>query len=288
VSIVGRVFIIINFIVSIGVLIFAMTVWTAPTKWQKMYEQERASNIARKMENEVKQNELAEGIATRDQVIKQYKVMAKQERTERIKREDDLVEVKSELDKVKGDVASKTAQIESQTSMINLLNNDIKTHKDIILKQQQAVTLAQDNEAKARQEKAEMENELNAKIQQNGTLGRDLKTAQETLATQNARLELIAKRVPQEFFGPEGEAPAVALPDAKVLAVKPELDIAVLSIGSANGVKAGVRLTISRGDSYLANAQVERVYPDMCLARLILKKGEVQVGDEAKSSVKSH
>jgi len=214
-------------------------------------------------------------------------------RTERIKREDDLVQANRNLDgNFFYDLNTKLA---NQGGFVYLpqggaLDPNAALHVNDFLEDnsRSQAQMAQPlmngfAQEQSDQFQSKTQNEGNVT---NGLRARDLKTATETLATQNARLELIAKGVPTEYFGPEGEAPAVALPDAKVLAVKPELDIAVLSIGSANGVKAGQRVTISRGDSYLANGQIEHVYPDMCLVRLILKKGEVQTGDEAKSSTR--
>jgi hypothetical protein len=69
--------------------------------------------------------------------------------------------------------------------------------------------------------------------------------------------------------------------DARVLAVRPERDLVMISIGSSHGAKPGYRMTINRGAQFLAEAEIQKVYPDMCSARLFLKKGDVQVNDRA-------
>jgi len=45
VSLVAKVFVVLNLIVSVFFLVFAMNVWTANTKWQKMYEMEKMQNV---------------------------------------------------------------------------------------------------------------------------------------------------------------------------------------------------------------------------------------------------
>ena len=70
-----------------------------------------------------------------------------------------------------------------------------------------------------------------------------------------------------------------------MLAVRPELDLVMLSVGSNHGAKPGYRMTISRGSQFLAKAEIQKVYPDMCSARLFLKQGDVQVNDQAISRV---
>lgn len=74
---------------------------------------------------------------------------------------------------------------------------------------------------------------------------------------------------------------------AKVLAVKHDKNLIMLSAGSAQGVRPGLRFTISRGDRYIGKAVVTKVYPDMCSAEMVPKLTAigkvVQKGDKAET-----
>ena len=71
------------------------------------------------------------------------------------------------------------------------------------------------------------------------------------------------------------------LPDARVLVVRPELGLVMLSVGSNNGAKPGDQLTISRGEKFVSKAEIQKVFPDVCSARLFGKEGDVLVNDVA-------
>lgn len=286
-SIVARVFIVLNLILSVIFLIAAMHVWTAKTKWQKMYEKERQANIERKFDSQKRLIELSEQDVRLEEVIKQRKADIVNLRLNLNDARDQKLELQGKLGEAESRANMQQAQNEELTRELSRRAEELVKLKGVLLKQQQAVQVARDNEVKARNEKAEMENELNATKQTLGQLQRDKRTIEEDLALQNRRIEaLIERGMPVvEMLGDDQEATQPFIADAQVLAVKPDLDLIMLSVGSAQGVKPGYRFTIQRGDQYISKAQVERVYPDMCSARLLLKKGEVQVHDEAKTRV---
>lgn len=97
------------------------------------------------------------------------------------------------------------------------------------------------------------------------------------LATQN-RPDL-----PQDFnrwktnmFGEDSENAV----KGQVLAVKPETGLLMISMGSQQGMKMGCQLKISRKGKYIGMAQVEKVYPDMCSAKVLEKNDSPQVNDD--------
>lgn len=76
---------------------------------------------------------------------------------------------------------------------------------------------------------------------------------------------------------------------AKVMAVKPDVNIVLLSVGTKDKVKEGYRFTIYQGESYKGKVQVESVYPTLCSARilpeLLSKNQTIQEGDNASTRV---
>jgi tetratricopeptide (TPR) repeat protein len=78
----------------------------------------------------------------------------------------------------------------------------------------------------------------------------------------------------------------IALPGApvlgKVLAVRPEVNLVMLSVGSDDGVKRGCRFTITRGERRIGTVEVEKVFTDMSSARIIdVWKDPIKEGDDA-------
>lgn len=288
-SIVARVFVVLNLILSVAFLIFALQIWTAKTKWQKMYEEERKAAIEKKVEVQKRTIELSEDVVRKEEWIKQHKQRVRELYGKVQEANDNILQLQSRIGEAEAKVSMWQALNEELVRENSRRADELAKVKGVLLKQQQAVQVARDNEVKARNEKAEMENELNATKQTLAALARDKRTIEDDLAIQTRRIEtLLAKNVPVwDYLQEDPEATQPYIPDSLVLGVKPELNLVMISVGSAQGVKPGYRFTISRGDQYIAKAQVERVYPDMCSARLLLKKGEVQVHDEVKSRVSS-
>ena len=286
-SIVARVFVVLNLIISIVFLIFALQIWTAKTKWQKMYETERQQHIQQKASIQERVVELSVVKIQEEEVIKFHKQRIRDLQGKVAKANDDVLRFQGELAESKASVNMHLAANEELLRENNRRADELVRVKGVLLKQQQAVQVAKDNEVKARNEKAEMENELNATKHALSAIQRDKRTVEDDLAISTRRIEtLLANGVPVwELLGEDPVSTQPFIPDAQVLAVKPDLNLIMISVGSAQGVKPGFRFTVSRGSNYISQAQVERVYPDMCSARVMLKKDEVQVHDEVKSRV---
>jgi hypothetical protein len=287
VSIVARVFVVLNLILSIVFLVFAFEIWTARTKWHKMYEAERLVNIRLKEDHQKKEVELAVANVQKEEVLKARKQSIADLKVQVNDLRDRLLQVQGDYSQAKAEAQMQQALNEELTREIARRSEQLQKAKDVILKQQQALDVARQNETKARNEKAEMENELNTLRSQYAQILRDKRQIEQDLAEQTQRIQnALNNNVPAELIlGQDPDAKTPALPPARVLAVRPDLDLIMLSIGSNHGVKPGYRMTVSRGDQYLAKAEIVKVFPDMCSARLLLKKGEVQVNDEATSRI---
>lgn len=288
-SIVARVFVVLNLILSICFLIYAMQIWTAKTKWQKMYEREREINIALKASHQKEQIELTRGNVQKEGVIRLRLQKITELRLEINRLRDEILQKSGELARFKSEANMQQALNEELTRELGRRADELLKLKGVLLKQQQAVQVARDNEIKARNEKAEFENELNSTKQMLSQVMRDKRQVESDLAEQTNKIQGLLERgvdIPS-LLGMDSEATQPYVPDALVLAVKPDLDLVMISVGAEHGVKPGFRFTISRGQDYVAKAQVEKVYKDMCSARLMLKKDEVKVHDEVRSRVMS-
>jgi len=76
---------------------------------------------------------------------------------------------------------------------------------------------------------------------------------------------------------------------ARVLSVKNDSDIVLLSVGKNDKVKKGYRFTVFEGKTYKGKIQVESVYPSMCAARIIkglmAENQVIREGDSASTKV---
>jgi len=287
VSLVAKVFVVLNLLMSVAFLVFSANVWTAQTKWQKMYEVEKAKNV--EFLAKVQKREL--GLA-QDVVYWQTEVNARKQEIVAIKLKynearDRELQSQTELAAVKNARDMKDAENQELQREVRRYAEELTKIKGVVIKQQQAVVVERENAVRARNEKSEMENELNVTKQAYATLQRDKHAIEGDLALQTRRIEkLLANGVPvYQLIGDDPSATQPFVADAQVLAVRPDVGLIMISAGTQQNVKPGFHFTISRGDQYIAKVQVDRVYPDMCSAKVIqgMQKGEIQVHDEARS-----
>lgn len=284
-SLVAKVFVVLNLLVSIAFVVFAANVWTAQTKWHKMYEVEKTRNVEWLANTQKRELELARDVVYRERLVDEGKKQLVALQLKFNEARDRELQVGTELAQVKNARDMMQAQNEELQREVRRYAEELQKSKSVILKQQQAVVVERENAVRARNEKSEMENELNVVKQNYATLQRDKHQLEQDLALQTGRIEGLLKRgVPvAQLLGEDASAqPSV---DAQVLAVKPDAGLVMLSAGSQQSVKTGFQFTISRGDQYVAKVQVDRVYPDMCSAKVVpgMLKQEIQVHDEARS-----
>jgi hypothetical protein len=277
---------VLNLVASVLFLGYAANVWTAQTKWQKMYEVEKAKNVEWLANVQKRQVELSRAEVYQERLVDEQKKKNVDLQLQFNKARDDALQLNVELAQIKNARDMKDAENQELAREVRRSFEDLQKSKSIILKQQQALTVERDNAVRARNEKSEMENELNVTKQNYATLQRDKQQVEQDLALQTGRVEGLIKRgVPvMEILGQEASAfePPV---NGIVLAVRQDAGLVMLSVGSDQKVKPGYQFTVSRDGQYVAKVQVEKVYPDMCSAKLVpgmLKAGmAVQVHDEA-------
>ncbi len=286
-SLVAKVFVVLNLVVSVAFLIFAMNVWTANTKWQKMYEVEKMKTVEFLAKTQKREKELAMEVVAQQGINDVAKTNNINLRLKFNEARDDKLQIQAELASVKNARDMKDAEIQELNRENKRSFEEIVKLKGVVVKQQQAVIVERDNAIKARNEKTEMENELNVNKGMLAAVNRDKRSIEEDLALQTRRIErLLEAGVPvYRYLGEDPSATQPYIADAQVLAVREDIGLVMLSAGSQQGVKQGFHFTISRGDQYVAKVQVEKVYPDMCSARVLpnMSKQPVQIHDEAKS-----
>lgn|GEM_PF-1843777 len=288
-SLVAKVFVVLNLLISVAFLVFSMNVWTAQTKWQKAFEEEKTKSMLVLGEQQKLQVGLSQEVVRNQQLTKEADAKTSAIRFQFIEERDKSLQTLTELAKAKNERDLKDAANEELVRELKRTYDDLTKLKGVVIKQQQAVVVERDNAQRARNEKTEMENDLNTTKQTLATLTRDRQQIEADLALQTARIEgLLARNIPvyellQEDAG--GTQPYIS--DAQVLAVRGDIGMVMLSVGSQQSVKPGYRFTISRGPKFIAQVQIDRVYPEMSSAKvvtgMVAANEEVQVHDEARS-----
>ena len=286
-SLVAKVFVVLNLIVSVTFLVFAMNVWTAQTKWQRMFEIEKKQNVEIVAANQLREKQLSLEALKRTVEVTEQKRINQELRMKFNKERDDKQEAMVKLATAENEKGMLLAENQEYIRENKRYFDDIVKLKGVVVKQQQAVIVERENAVRAKNEKSDIENELNGTKQTLTALTRDKRAIEEDLALQTSRIERLLKAgVPvTQLLGDDPTANQPFVSDGRVLGVKPEIQIAMLSIGSQQGVKPGFQYTIKRGDQYITRVQVEKVYPDMSVAHYIQgmmnKNGlEVELNDE--------
>jgi len=286
VSLVAKLFVVLNLVASVAFLVFAANVWTAQTKWQRMYEVEKAKNVEWLAGIQQKQLLAAREIMYQQRLVEEAKKQTVAVQLKYNESRDRELQISTELATVKNAKDMKDAENQELQREVRRGGEDLLKIKSVVIKQQQALTVERDNAVRARNEKSEMENELNVTKQNYATLQRDRQQIEQDLALQTGRIEkLLRNNVPVAQILGEDPTASQPLVEAVVLAVKPDVGLVMLSAGSQHNVKTGYQFTVSRGNQFVAKVQVDRVYPDMCSAKVVpgMLKQDIQIHDEART-----
>lgn len=75
--------------------------------------------------------------------------------------------------------------------------------------------------------------------------------------------------------------------NGRILQVRPELNLVILSVGLRDKVTKGMEFVVSRGDEYISKVRVANVYDDMCSAKVLggmTKQGaQIKISDLAST-----
>ena len=162
-----------------------------------------------------------------------------------------------------------------------------RMHK-IVLTQQKALEIAKENMMRAESHRMEMENEYNNARQQLVAVQKEKARLEKDLHHHSWMIQTLRDHgvpVSQIVFAVEAQPPTPI--NGRVLAVRPEVNLVMLSVGSDDKVKKGYRFTVYDGERYVGKVEVERVFSDMCSARILpdWTKEEIREGQDASTAL---
>jgi hypothetical protein len=178
------------------------------------------------------------------------------------------------------------ARVEEMLNRLNERANQIAHLNTIVHKLNHALKTAEENEANAKTEKIDAENQLNQVLQQLADLNKHKSKIEKDLHHYTWVIEkLIERGVDVSDVFNNGTLPTKSV-SARVLAVEPDVNIVMLSAGKRQGVEVGYRFTVFRQDEYIGKVEVEKVLDDFSTARIIpeVTPKEIQEDDNASTN----
>lgn len=285
----SKVFVIINLVFAIAFCFMSLTLYAKRVDFKGKWEEEKEAHRRTKedkdreissLKNEVAGLTKALEVAKRD--VKEF-AGKNEELQEQLKQKtDELFDVRAQRDLLVERGEAKDEELKRRHEQINRMHM-------IILKQQQALEVAKANYRNAQNQRMEMENELNNARQQLVAVQKEKARLEKDLHHNSWIIQtLMDNGVPvrEIVFGSEPAGPTTPI-RGKVLAVRPEVNLVMLSVGSDDGVKKGYRFTVYRGEQYVGKVEVEKVFSDMSSARILTDwtKGPIKENDDASTRV---
>ncbi len=277
---IGRVFVIINLILSVAFVAFAGNLLQNGESYREKFLKEQAAHEQTRKEKDQVIAKLQADLQSKksDYTVAHSQVLNLQNQIKMLQQElkdakdtnaqnvASLTEIKANLDVLKTDVDK--AREENK----NLLEKEAAAEK--------AREAAENARLALEEQVASLKNEiakLNDKIATHEATIAKLENEKENLNAQ------VAMAVAQGFVPGRPQKDL----DALVMAVNKVLDttLVTLSVGKDDGVAKGYTFDIYRGGSYKARAQVIEVDNKSCVARVVNARLKVAKGDRAKTNL---
>jgi hypothetical protein len=179
-----------------------------------------------------------------------------------------------------------TDRIEAATLELDRRYKHIERMHRIVLTQQKALEISKSNMRNALNERMEMENEANNARHRLVASQKEMQRLEKDLHHNSWVIQkLQGSGVPvQDIVFGAGEQPDIEI-HGKVLAVRPEVNLVMVSVGTDQKVRKGYRFTVFREDRYIGKVEVEKVFDNMCSARILSDwtKEKVKEGDDVST-----
>jgi hypothetical protein len=279
-NLLGRIFIVLILIMSIGFMFSAMVVYSTHKNWRELAVgpgglQERLTQAQANF-NELQtqynrlESQLRTELETRDQEIRKLE-------TERVAQNERNTDIQNELEQLRQAQRDSTAAVvvaqqdnERLAAQVNDLRQEIRTNQQ--LRDQAFATTLQATE-ELHQTAAELESAEERKQQ---------------LTQQVANMTTVMR---ESGLNPTTDPNAVVpRVDGFVTQIRRSngSQFVEITIGADDGLKAGDTIEVYRGDKYLGRVEILRTSPDKAVGRIDrrFQQGQIQEGDRVATRLK--
>jgi uncharacterized phage infection (PIP) family protein YhgE len=254
---------------------------TMPINYRAWYEQEKQAykNL------EAKSTELAAALARKNDEVNQTRQGLSTQ----------LAEARQERDAAQARVKDLTVQLGQSQNQLSSISSKL-TEVEKTLASQQETTAAQgkslqeayDRLNKASEERAILADSLKEAQKQNELLNKSLVISQRNLENEKASAEVLSNKLRDlERIAPDAvrtaETDPIAPPGIAGTVTAVSGNLASVNVGSAHGVKEGMRLIVYRGDQFVGHLKVEQVEVNEAAGMVINKRLDPIQGDRVTS-----
>jgi len=190
--------------------------------------------------------------------------------------ESDLQDLKAKLEAEVSELKVARKEIDEKRIRVDLLEQNLSKETSELSETRLNLQKARESSETARANLIDLRELVVVYEKEKGKLRGDLEIARSKLVKLEdelksnervlARLEAKGIKVEEVLAGAGG--PDVPI-NAKVLAIRPDVNVVLLSVGREDLVREGYQFTIYSGGTYKGKVQVESVYPNMCSARIL-------------------
>lgn len=285
-SIVAKVFVVINLILSVVFLSFTVALYSKRAKYQELYEQQTKKNLELVVGWKDDINNLNETVAFKNRRI-DSEVMKVEKLGQELKNsEQKIAKLEFEKSLAKHEQIVTSTQLMDAQREVRRLASYVGKAKSVIMALRQALVISEANETLALSQKADMEERFNQLNEKSVALQKDRQRLEQNLDEMRAYFEkLIALGYDPDRLIGLGEKVATHKIDGRVLAVDESVNLVTLSVGSDDLVKKGYVFTIWRGNKYVGAARVAYVHKNAAGAEIIPEQtpDKPKVGDMAST-----
>jgi hypothetical protein len=285
----SKVFVVVNLVFAVAFCFMTLTLYSKRVDFKDKWQQEITLHDQTKENMNSQVDSLTKEKATLTEALNGSKRNIKELTEQNANVQGDLLQRGEELFDVKSKLSLLIERGTAKDEELKRRHDQIDRMHKIVLKQQQALEVAKANLRNAQNQRIEMENELNNSRQQLVAVQKEKSRLEKDLHHNSWIIQtLMDHGVPVREIVWSGEPTGPVSPiQGKVLAVRSEVNLVMLSVGSDDGVKKGFRFTVYRGEDYVGKIEVEKVFSDMSSARILTDwtRKSIKENDDASTRV---
>jgi uncharacterized phage infection (PIP) family protein YhgE len=285
-----KTFIFINFFLSVFYCAFQLVLFTSRQDW-KAKHQDSLSEL------NIEKEKSSKKIAELDELLKNKELAYNGLSDKATALESSLQTLQAKLDSELSDLKNVKQELGEKSIRVSTLEENVTKRTEELSDVREQLAKAREGAETSRSNLIDLRELVVVYEKEKGKLLGSLEIAQSKLNKQEeelkehsrlmARLESRGIKVDEILAGSgvESDKPI----NAKILSVRTDANVVLLSVGREDKVREGYQFTIYNGGTYKGKVMVESVYPNMCSARilkdLMADTETIQEGDNASTRV---
>jgi hypothetical protein len=273
----GKVFVVLIFIMSIMFMTLSMAVYATHKNWkavadglQTQLQQAQAEKGQLVTAHNRRVEELS---AEKDAALQQVSKLE----TERVSLADRNVQIQAELDNLRQTDRQQVAAVASTQALNESLTNEVTGLRGQVRSEQQARDAAFAATLEATENVHQMRNELDSAVETNRQLLKDVAGKTHVMREQGINPNTEPGSVVPTVYG-----------QVRQVRRSGGAQFVEISIGSDDGLAEGNTLEVSRGSRYLGRIEIVETTPDKSVGRVDrrFQQGQIQEGDRVATRIK--